>query len=1062
MARKFFLILAVLCLTLPLSSARAGITGKISGRVTDDKGAVLPGVSVALEGTRQGAVTDKDGFYAILSVGPGSYSLTASLIGFNKVTKRDVRVAVDYTTTVDFRLKEEALEAAEVVVTAERPPVEKDKTSTKYMLTVEDIQQTPLVKTTAEFLSLQPGVDQAGTFSIRGSDINWGAKKYADNATWSYGGSDVYVMIDGVRVPNNDGNQDPLFTGVNRSAVQQISIETGVTPAEYGDAQGGTINIVTQDGQKDFHGWMEANYDLPGQKHWGANVYDAPIHRNRMRWNDQDWLKETDPLTGRVIHVREDYTNLQGGILEGNLSGPLGRNASFMVSMKHQRRPAIIPSPSNHGFFDDRGKFINSTDFLQGSASLTFRPTANTKVKLGAILQRYTAFQDELNEWGFMDDGYNRGMLFVGRNIFMPEGKSTMGRFAHREELVYATFTQTLSPRTFYEVRIAHSRTKEDTLDVPPFTLPPRRDQAGWFNVDRQVRMFNFSDRKRLSIKADLSSQITKGNFVKAGVEVVRYDAYGLYWAGIDKSDNQWTFYSGGDRPWDYTSGARPIRGAVYAQDKMEFEGLIVNAGVRLDFNKHTHKELIRTGLMQAPMFRHYTTRPFAYGQGTGEGVTVSQDFVKTPPTQFRVSPRLGISHPITDRAVMRFSMGRFVQWIELRDSYVKSYQDAGVVGPDGDPTWLDLNGNRRRDPAENLANMVTLFFGSGGDAWLHPEETLTFEVGADWNFVSDYNASLTVFYRNETQQVQRGSATWQAAKPGTRTQGQSNGRAGYAKGIELAVNKRMSNYFSFRASWTSQWTAVGSMGISQFGGGDLLPDSLFVAGPNFWYNYRVGADGTRIPIPLTAAEKAQIGNDAQRVVRSWTTSYANDPYLFFGKVDELRDKTIYVRYGSLGGNTYGPFGARGEEKVGGINGQANVQFLVNTPSGVRFGPRWMSWLVSDLSANILWKMRMGTRFFWTPPAGGRRIGYGPTDTVADLGLEKTFNAKGRVKPAFFVEVRNLFNDRVDMDQGTDYTVWGLQMARPTDTDFVNYGDFGDRGYFNAPRQTKLGMRLTF
>ncbi|MSS72349.1 MAG: hypothetical protein EXS64_12785 [Candidatus Latescibacteria bacterium] len=579
--------------------------------------------------------------------------------------------------------------------------------------------------------------------------------------------------------------------------------------------------------------------------------------------------------------------------------------------------------------------------------------------------------------------------------------------------------------------------------------------------MDRQIRMFNASDRKRLSFKVDLSSQITKGNFVKTGIEVIRYDAWGVYWAGIDKNDNWWTLYSGGDRPWEVGSGARPIRGAVYAQDKMEFEGLIVNVGARLDFNKHMHKELIKTGFMWAPMWRRYTDRHYAYGEGTGDGVTVNSDFVKTPPMQFGVSPRLGISHPITDRAVMHFSLGRFIQWIELRDQYVKSWQDYGIAGPDGDPTWQDVNGNGRQDPAERFANMDPLFFGSGADPWVHPEQTLTFEVGADWNFVSDYNASLTMFYRNETQQIQRGSATWNGAKPGYRTQGQTNGRAGYAKGIEMALGKRMSNYFSFRASWTSQWTAVGSMGLSQFGG-DTLPDSGFVAGPGFWYDFKNNADGSRTAIALTAAEKAQIGNEANRVVRSWRTTYPDDPYQFFGKVPELQDKPIYIRYGSLGGNTYGPFGARGEEKVSGINGQANVQFLVNTPSGVRFGPRWMSWLVSDLSANVLWKMRMGTRFFWTPPTGGRKIGHGPTDTVADLGMEKTFNAGGRIKPAFFLEVRNVFNDRIDLDQGTDYVVWGLQAARPTDNDFVQYGDFGDRAYFNAPRQTKLGIRLTF
>ncbi len=64
----------VLALVLPLSVALAGTTGKIAGRVLDDKGAPLPGVNVILEGTKRGAITGTDGSYFILSVDPGGYS----------------------------------------------------------------------------------------------------------------------------------------------------------------------------------------------------------------------------------------------------------------------------------------------------------------------------------------------------------------------------------------------------------------------------------------------------------------------------------------------------------------------------------------------------------------------------------------------------------------------------------------------------------------------------------------------------------------------------------------------------------------------------------------------------------------------------------------------------------------------------------------------------------------------------------------------------------------------------------------------------------------------------
>ena len=134
-ANRWFLAgVLFLVVALPFSSAFAGTTGKITGRVTDAAGSPLPGASVVIEDTQRGAITDAEGFYLILLVDPGAYDLSASLVGYANVTKQDVRVTVDYTSTVNFELREEAIEAAEIVVTAERPPVELDKTTTKYIV----------------------------------------------------------------------------------------------------------------------------------------------------------------------------------------------------------------------------------------------------------------------------------------------------------------------------------------------------------------------------------------------------------------------------------------------------------------------------------------------------------------------------------------------------------------------------------------------------------------------------------------------------------------------------------------------------------------------------------------------------------------------------------------------------------------------------------------------------------------------------------------------------------------------------------------------------------------
>ncbi|MCE2441558.1 MAG: carboxypeptidase-like regulatory domain-containing protein [Candidatus Latescibacteria bacterium] len=102
------------------SAVMAATTGKIVGRVTDEKGEPLPGASVAIEEARLGGTTDADGFYVIVSVTPGQYKLTASMVGFHSVIQEQVGVRVDFTTTVNFQLRETELELEDMVVVAER------------------------------------------------------------------------------------------------------------------------------------------------------------------------------------------------------------------------------------------------------------------------------------------------------------------------------------------------------------------------------------------------------------------------------------------------------------------------------------------------------------------------------------------------------------------------------------------------------------------------------------------------------------------------------------------------------------------------------------------------------------------------------------------------------------------------------------------------------------------------------------------------------------------------------------------------------------------------------
>jgi len=85
----------------------AGTTGKIAGRVTDAKtGEGIPFANVIIEGTTLGAATNLEGYYTIINVPPGVYTLRASVVGYETKVVTNVRVNIDLTTRIDFELRE--------------------------------------------------------------------------------------------------------------------------------------------------------------------------------------------------------------------------------------------------------------------------------------------------------------------------------------------------------------------------------------------------------------------------------------------------------------------------------------------------------------------------------------------------------------------------------------------------------------------------------------------------------------------------------------------------------------------------------------------------------------------------------------------------------------------------------------------------------------------------------------------------------------------------------------------------------------------------------------------
>ena len=134
---KGIVFLSIFLLLINISFA--GTTGKIAGRIVDKQnGEPLIGVNVLVKDSQLGAATDLDGYYTILNVSPGSYSIRALYIGYQETEIAEVIVSIDLTTKINIELSETTLEVTEVItITAERPIIKKDLTATTAVVVSE-------------------------------------------------------------------------------------------------------------------------------------------------------------------------------------------------------------------------------------------------------------------------------------------------------------------------------------------------------------------------------------------------------------------------------------------------------------------------------------------------------------------------------------------------------------------------------------------------------------------------------------------------------------------------------------------------------------------------------------------------------------------------------------------------------------------------------------------------------------------------------------------------------------------------------------------------------------
>src|SRR6185295_10975170 len=277
--RRVFAGLCVLLIAVSAPVAAQVTTGTIVGTVTDESGAVLPGVTATLQGANVAGqpttVTGSDGAYRFPSVPPGEYSVSFTLQGFSTVRREKIPVPLGGTVEINAQLKVSTLQET-ITVTGEAPVVNAASTQIATNLNRAWVENAPQRRFTFfDLINQAAGVSPATSTSSRsqafGSSTN-------DNS-YQLDGTDFTAPSTGAAWP-----------WPNTDAIEEVQVLQLGASAEYGNVQGAVFNVVTRQGSNAFHGdgnFYFMNSGLTGRNTTEAQDDGLPYHRAEFK--DTTW-----------------------------------------------------------------------------------------------------------------------------------------------------------------------------------------------------------------------------------------------------------------------------------------------------------------------------------------------------------------------------------------------------------------------------------------------------------------------------------------------------------------------------------------------------------------------------------------------------------------------------------------------------------------------------------------------------------------------------------------------------------------------------------------------------
>lgn len=1049
---KKFLKKITIVIIFCIASVYGQNTGKLSGTVIDKtNNEPLYGATILVTGTTLGAATDLKGDYFILNIPPGTYKVTASFVGYTKITQTEVKIFTNQTTKLDFLLSATALQIEEVTVVSQKPKVELDNTSSKETLSREEIVNS-WGNEIKDVISELSGTNLHG--GIRGSF-----------------GNDISYKFDGIDLRDVGSNTN--FGSINLSTLQEIQVMTGGWNAEFGQANGAIINLVPRKATDRIHVVATYRTRPAGLYHWGRNFYGGEndpfttVMTTPEFWNPDTtwqtvWMKyprqgysggssyfsKMTPeeraewwknfVNDKTQFPQIDYANRREWEQEITLFGPILPNLGFMLSGRYKEGVVIYPSPLKY----------NPDMTFQGSLDWSINPSS--KIGLTGI---YTEFINSGSPKTYYQSSETTSGDLTGQQLSMITDPYSVYKFwmfgtkGGSDEFtmrppekaqfynIQAKLTHVFSKSSFLEAALQHSLMNyylnyEDiarSAAFPGFGLPTPNDSIDGFpayGITPPRSFWNptywgvFGDVWRSSaktasynIKADFTSQVTKNHLIKTGFvfsyfvldKVVHEGSSGL-------PPSSSAFAQVNDIvPIDN----KPYEGAFYLQDKIEIGGMVINAGLRFDFfnaNKNVSSTIYDPLMISDSTEGH--TGPIgsiSYRQdGSGPGYT------KTP-TRYALSPRLGISHPITETTVLHFMFGIFNQ----RPAWNKI-----VANPVVWTNKLPANVNSYLELPETTLVTYRYYGQKVGNPALTWEKMTQYEVGFEQNIADLFSLDVTMYYKDAynltSLGINQGPATSSIQESGGSVDVRLYGDPYVPDG--QVVGKYIRN---FMTTVNGAWADVRGLELKLRSRFELI---------NFEFNYNL----------------------------SYLT---NGSYHYNKMFRQFSDGTQLGENIYQGASNTDQGGLGNNDQRWNPNNSAVLKLFIQTPDN--FGPSFSG--IYPLGG---WVLTTATR--WSQ---GEEFTYYPDDYVGEriplnqtwqgswntnLNISKSFNLMNDIKFKLFVQVTNLFNNKnlryiTSATSRNLYMQEGILPFQSTTGEPLEWS-----WYSNLPRQIFIGTTIEY